>query len=97
MKLGNLEEALDSLKKANVSDISNEENWFWLAKIFALKGNFIMCNQCVNQYELLLGKKCRGDQVRDILEDLKSVSSDILLEEKMRLQLVERLAPQEVS
>jgi hypothetical protein len=50
MKLGNLEEALDSLKKANVSDISNEENWFWLAKIFALKGNFIMCNQCVNQY-----------------------------------------------
>lgn len=48
---------MECLRKANISDIDNAENWVWLAKVYALKGQFSMCNQCLNQYELMTGKQ----------------------------------------
>lgn len=28
----------------------------WLGRVYAVKGQFAMCNQCLNQYELMVGK-----------------------------------------
>lgn len=45
----------------------------------------------------MLGKKCNGEQAVDLVLNLKGAKSPVLLEEKMRTQLIERLNLQEVS
>ena len=62
-----------------------------------MKKNFIMCNQCVNQYEVLQGKRCEVETGKDIIDLLSKGSSEVLCEEKMRVQLLERLNVQEVN
>lgn len=64
----------------------------WLAKVYALKGQFSMCNQCLNQYELMIGKQgVRNAIYEEIYSVLASSRSDNLVEEKLRVQLAARL------
>jgi hypothetical protein len=94
LNLGQTDNALECLRKANLSDISNGENWLWLAKIYTMQGNFVMCNQCINQYELT-SPRVASPIYASILQQLKHKASPNLCEEKLRLKLVERLAVEE--
>jgi phosphomevalonate kinase len=56
-----------------------------------------MCNQCINQYEIMLGAKASASSTENVLKELENSRSEVLNEEKMRVQLIGRLRPQEVS
>lgn len=52
-----------------------------------------MCNQCLNQYELMIGKQgVRHPVYEEIYSVLASSRSQNLVEEKLRVQLTARMA-----
>ena len=79
-----MNEAIDSLKKANASDINSADNWLLLGRAYSLKGEFMMCNQCINQYEAMTGSKCNAESVKGISESVNKIRSEVLSEDKMR-------------
>jgi hypothetical protein len=95
--LSNFDDSLECLKKANSLDITNSENWLWLAKVYTAKGSFVMCNQCVNQYEVMVQRGYNSSTYSDLLTNLKQKKSTNLCEERLRLQLIERFQLQETN
>jgi len=63
-----------------LADINNSENWLWLTKIYAQKQNFVMCNQCLNQYEFMAGKQISNPEYSAILAALREGTSSNLCE-----------------
>jgi hypothetical protein len=51
-----------------------------------------MCNQCLNQYELMIGKQSTRHAIyEEIYTVLAASHSENLVEEKLRVQLTARL------
>ena len=81
---------MDCLKRANLSDTANRENWLCLAKAYAASRQFVMANQCLNQHQRMCPPG-QHDDCAPLLAVLKDTPSCSLSEQKLREGLIERL------
>ena len=82
--------SISCLKRANLADISQPDNWLWLARAYASSGEFVMANQCLNQHQRLAPDH---GHYSDLLGAIQAAPSHNSSQFKLKQQLEQRLLP----
>lgn len=62
----NYQTAIECFRHSNLCDPYNKELWVWMAQAYCLLGNFVMVNQCLNNFMGEADGKITGTKLAEL-------------------------------
>ena len=88
--MGNSSASISCLKRANLADTSQPENWLWLARVYASSSEFLVANQCLNQHQRLVPSHSEYSELLGAIQSAPSHNnSQFRLKEQLEWRLMQ--------